>query len=118
MKKMMTLLVITFFGLTSCVQKIEEQKVTLQLDVSGQKNIEKVGVRGQGNPLDWEKDLPMIEIIKDTLYEVTFISKTGRLCNELKFNINGKFELENQDNRKIYFDKSKKTFYKAKFNVK
>lgn len=116
MKKFIIVSAFAILGVTSCVQKTTTQKVTLFLDVSGQKDIKSVGVRGQGNPLEWDKDLVMTAIQKDSLYKITFISKTGRLCNEVKFTINGNFELQEKDNRKVYFDKSGITIYKAKFN--
>lgn len=118
MKFIKLLSIATIFLLSSCIQKTKNQSVTLLLDVSGQKNIEIVGVRGQGNPLEWDKDLVMTTIKKDSLYKIIFVSKTGRLCNELKFTINGNFELQDKDNRKVYFDKSGKTVYKAKFNIR
>jgi hypothetical protein len=102
---------------TSCVQKSHKQTVTLFLDVSEVKNIKTVGVRGNDAPLSWESDLEMQAVKKDSLYKITLIGETGRLCTELKFTVNGTFELENKQNRKVYFDKSKTTLYKAKFNI-
>jgi putative oxidoreductase len=103
--------------LTGCVQKTKTQKVVYTLDVSGIKNIQSVGVRGADQPLSWETDLLMKPIIKDSLYraEVTYI--TGYKITEVKFTVNGNFELQNQENRKIRFDeKQSVTKVKAVFN--
>ena len=118
MKNLKILSIIIVFAISSCVQKTINQTVTLYLDVSGQKNIETVGVRGQGKPLSWTEDLKLIEIKKDSIYKVTVNGNTGRLCTEIKFTINGNFEFQDQDNRKVYFDKSGTTIFKAKFNVR
>jgi PBP1b-binding outer membrane lipoprotein LpoB len=101
----------------SCVQKSYEQIVTVFLDVSGIPNIKTVGVRGEGKPLSWDSDLPMKEIVKDSLYSVTVTAQTGYLFAEIKFLVNGEFELKEKDNRRVFFDVSRKTVYKAKFNV-
>jgi hypothetical protein len=89
---------------TSCVQKTHKRTVTFTLNVSKVKNIKSVGIRGWDNPLSWDKDFPLKEIIKDSLYQVTFTGETGRICTEFKFSINGQLELEGNDNRKLYFD--------------
>ncbi len=58
-----------------------------------------------------------MEVVKkDSLYKKTFEINTGRLCTELKFTINGNFELQDKENRKVYFDKNGETVFKAKFN--
>ncbi len=117
MKKINVILIlIVTFCAYSCVQKSYDQSVNLILDVSGIKDIQTVGVRGEGKPLDWDKDLPMKEVIKDSLYAVTVTGKTGYLFTELKFTINGEFELKDKSNRKVVFDASRNTIYKAKFN--
>jgi hypothetical protein len=118
MKKLILLSVFTILGLTSCVQKSYNRKVTLLLDVSGNKNIKTVGIRGEKKPFSWNEDVEMEVIKKDSLYKKTFEMNTGRLCTELKFTINGEFEFQNQENRKVYFSEDGATVYKAKFNTK
>lgn len=100
---------------TNCVQKTKKQAVTLLLDVKGQKNISKVGVRGNNKPLSWDSDLEM-KLGKDSLYTVTFTSETGYTFTEVKFTINEDFELKEQNNRRIDFHPSGQTTYKATFN--
>jgi hypothetical protein len=103
--------------LASCVQKSYEQTVTVLLDVSSLPNVKTVGVRGEGKPLSWDTDLPLREVIKDSLYTTTIKTTTGYLSTEIKFTINGELELKEDPNRKVVFDVSKKTLYEAKFNV-
>lgn len=110
---MIILLLCTFY---SCVQKSYEQKVNLILDVSKLDSIVSVGVRGNDLPLSWESDFPMQEVIKDSIYTASFEGRTGYTFSEIKFVVNGKFELENKENRRVYFDKSRTTNYKAIFD--
>ncbi len=117
MKNLIIILAFAILGLTSCVQKTKSQTVILFLDVSGIKNIQNVGVRGEGKPLSWNEDLILTEVYKDSIYKTTVFGDTGRLCAEIKFTVNSEFELKEEENRKVYFDKSGTTIYKAKFNV-
>ena len=100
----------------SCVQKSYYQTITVLLDVSKIPNIKSVGVRGNDNPLSWREDFAMKPLVKDSLYTATFSGKTGLLFTEIKFVVNGEFELTDQDNRRVFFNKSRKTIYKATFN--
>ena len=103
--------------LTSCVQKTYERKVRFILDVSNEENVKSVGIRGSNNPLSWQSDLEMKPLIEDSIYvaDVTFV--TGYLGVEMKFVVNGQFELQNEENRRIPFDlKSDTTVFKAVFN--
>jgi hypothetical protein len=59
--------------------------------------------------LSWEKDYPMQEVVKDSLYQVTVTGYTGRICMEFKFCINGELELNERENRKLYFEAKKDT---------
>ncbi len=117
MKKIILLSAITIVGLTSCVQKSYNRKVTLLLDVSGNIDIKSVGIRGENKPFSWNNDTEMEFVKKDSLYKKTFEINTGRLCTEIKFTINGEFELQEQENRKVYFNENGETVYIAKFNV-
>jgi hypothetical protein len=94
---------------SSCVQKTHKRTVIFALDVSKIEDIKTVGIRGWDNPLTWEKDYPMQEIIKDSLYQVTVTGETGRICTEFKFSVNGQLELEGKENRKLYFDNQNDT---------
>lgn len=116
--KIINILYFVIFGLliSSCVQESYNQAVTVILDVFGIKDIKSVGLRGDGIPLSWDEDFEMKPLIKDSLYTTTFSVKTGYLFAEIKFVVNGEFELKDKDNRQVYFDKSRKTIYKATFN--
>jgi putative oxidoreductase len=115
MKKIIVLLFITM-SLISCVQKTNNHTVTILLDVSEIKDIKTVGIRGNENPFSWDYDSEMEVVKKDSLYKKTFKISTGSLCTEIKFTINGNFELKDKENRKVYFNKNGETIYKAKFN--
>lgn len=95
--------------LTGCVQKTKTQKVSYLVNVYGLKNIEKVGIRGADSPLSWEEDLIMQPIVKDSLYRVDVTYETGYKGTEVKFTVNGIFELQNRDNRIIRFSESGST---------
>ncbi len=100
-----------FILMTSCVQKTHKRVVVVNLDVSKVKNIQSVGIRGEGKPLNWETDFPMQEVIKDSLYKAIIIVNTGYLFAEGKCTINGNFELKDKPNRRITFDVKKDTTY-------
>jgi PBP1b-binding outer membrane lipoprotein LpoB len=107
-------ILITF---SSCVQKTYDRKVRFLLDVSKMSPIKSCGVRGSNSPLTWEQDLEMQPIINDSLYAVDVTFPTGYLGAEVKFVVNGQFELQNQDNRRFAFDIEKDTtFYSAVFD--
>ena len=101
--------------LTSCVQKSYKRTVHFAIDVKGIKDIKTVGIRGE-KPLDWNYDLEM-KMGKDSIYETTVVFETGYKCVTYKFTINNQFELENKDNRKVYFAENGVTNVLQKFNV-
>ncbi|MEY3423115.1 MAG: hypothetical protein RIR48_3445 [Bacteroidota bacterium] len=103
--------------LSSCVQKTYERPVRFFLNVSQVDNIKTVGVRGSNSPLNWEKDLVMKPIFADSIYAVDVTFLTGYLGAEIKFVINGQFELQKMDNRRFAFDKNQDTtVYHAVFD--
>ena len=116
MKKYIYINLFVIVSFCSCVQKSYEQKVVLLLDVSEVQNVKSVGVRGNEKPFSWDFDTEMEVVKKDSLYKKTFTITTGYLFTEIKFTVNGDFELKEQDNRRVYFNKSGSTVYKAKFN--
>ena len=102
---------------TGCVQKSYKRVVVLTVDVSKEKDVKTVGIRGSGNPLNWDTDYPMNEIVKDSLYRAIVTAKTGYLFAEIKCTVNGNFELQNEENRRIVFDvKNDTTFVNLVFN--
>jgi hypothetical protein len=113
-------LIVIFIGLltitTSCVQKTYKKIVVFTVDVSGIKKINKVGVRGENKPLDWNYDTEMKVIKKDSLYQATVVFETGYKFAEVKFTVNDEFELKEKDNRRINFSEKGTTLYNAKFD--
>ncbi len=99
----------------SCVQKTYKKTVVYTLIVSNQKNIETAGIRGY-NPLKWDADSLMTEIVKDSMYRLAITYNTGYKGARAIFTINGKEETEIKPNRSIAFAAGDTTFYKAVFN--
>jgi hypothetical protein len=116
MRQFITIMLVAMLSLTSCVQKTKKHSITLLIDVSGMKDIKTVGIRGNDKPFSWDYDTEMEVVKKDSLYKKTYTFETGRLCTELKFTVNDEFELQDKDNRKVYFNQNGETVYKAKFN--
>ena len=103
-------------SLAGCVQKSYKKTVVFTLLVPHIKDIKSVGIRGQGKPLSWDYDIKMTPIVKDSLYTGTITTVTGYKFAEIKFTINGDFELKEQPNRKVLFTNKDTTYYKAVFN--
>ncbi len=114
--KLTTILAVIIL-LSSCVQKTYRKTVVFLLQTDVLKQIEKVGIRGNDKPLNWDTDVEMTPIIKDSLYKATVTFNTGYNFTEIKFVINDKIELENKDNRKVTFSENDTTIYKAKFDT-
>lgn len=104
----------TFIG---CVQESSKKTITVKLHVEGFKNIQKVGIRGNENPLSWDYDLELEPIVNDSLYAATFSMITGYKFTEVKFTVNGEFELNENENRRIIFGDKDTTTFEVKFNV-
>ena len=117
MYKYKLLFLVTLLSLVGCVQKTYKRTVVCYLNVGGIKNIQTVGVRGEGKPLSWDTDLPLKEVVKDSLYTTTLSGETGYKFIEVKFTVNGEFELQNKENRRVLFSAGDTTVYKAVFNV-
>lgn len=106
-----------FIFLTGCVQKAYVKTVMVTLTIPGKKNIEQVGIRGNGNPLNWEQDYTMTALIKDSVYTASFQTRTAFQYTEIKFTVNGEWELAEQPNRKVYYESNRDTvFIQAVFN--
>ena len=112
------LFIVGLLGLitTSCVQKSFKKTVVFTVDVSKIKNIKNVGIRGE-KPLDWNYDTEMEIVKKDSIYSITKTFETGYKFVEVKFTINGDFELKDMPNRKVVFATNGTTTYNAVYNV-
>jgi putative oxidoreductase len=117
MKNKIILAITIAISLSACVQKAFLKTVIITLTVKNKKDIKNVGIRGNGNPLSWDTDFPMEEVVKDSMYKATVTTMTAYTFGEIKFTIDGDWELKEKDNRKIVFnEKSDTTFYNAIFN--
>jgi hypothetical protein len=100
MKKYQFILIgLLVFSASSCVQKAYKKTVVITLTVQNGKDIE------------------MKPLIKDTLYTATATTITGYKFAEIKFTVNGEFELKEQPNRRLVFSERDTTFYNAVFNL-
>lgn len=108
------LLLVTTVG---CVQKAYKKTVVVTLTVQNMRDIKTVGLRGEGKPLSWDNDLEMKTLVKDSLYTATVTAVTGYKFAEIKFTVNGEFELQEKPNRRVVFAKGDTTFYEAVFNT-
>ncbi len=101
---------------TGCVQKTSNHIVKVVLQVNNRHDIKTAGIRGDGNPLSWNNDYPMQEIIKDSLYQAVFTINTGFGFFEMKCTINGEYELKEKPDRHIILNKRDTTFCHIIFN--
>lgn len=99
-----------------CVQKSYPKTVVFTLTLNDKKDVSSVGIRGNGKPLSWEEDYPMTELIKDSVYTATITTVTGYAWGEVKFTVNGEFELKNQENRMISLKENDTVRYNAFFD--
>jgi hypothetical protein len=104
---------------TGCVQKAYERTVVYELDVSALDSVKTVGLRGDNLPLSWQQDQAMTAVVADSLYRTTVTYRTGYRATEVKFTVNGTFEFDNGDNRRVPFEMNgDTTIYRARFNVR
>lgn len=96
------------------VQDTKLQTITVQVTLPKKTAVKSMGVRGGDQPLSWDTDLPMREVIKDSVYTTQFQINTGFNFTRIKFALNGEIELNGKDNRKIKLsENSTSTSYKA-----
>jgi hypothetical protein len=104
---------------TGCVQKAYDRTVVYELDVSALDSVKTVGLRGDDRPLVWQQDQPMTAVVADSLYRTTVTYHTGYRTTDVKFTVNGTFEFDNGDNRRVPFEMNgDTTIYRARFNVR
>lgn len=117
MKHYLIIIIALLFTATGCVQKAYKKTVVVILNTAGKQNIQTAGIRGEGKPLSWREDFLMQPVVKDSLYTATITAITGYKFTEIKFTIDGEFELNGQPNRRVVFSDGDTTFYNAVFNV-
>lgn len=108
---------ILFCFASSCVQKSYKKTVVVTLTVPNMRDIKTVGIRGEGKPLSWDSDFEMKPIIKDSIYTASATVVTGYKFAEIKFVVNGEFELKDKPNRRVVFSTKDTTYYNAVFDV-
>lgn len=118
MKKIITVIIITVFALSSCVQEEFEKKVTFIVDTNGIENVNSIGIRGDFLPKRWKETVFLLDENKDGKYEITFTEKTAAYGIEFKFVKNDtEYELKGKNNREIVFEYKPETItYEIKFN--
>lgn len=117
MKRKIIIAYLIALASTACVQKAYLKTVIIKLTVKNKNNIKQVGIRGNGNPLSWEKDFAMQEVVKDSVYTATVCTMTAYKFGEIKFVVDGEWELKDEPNRRIVFSETSDTTYvQAIFN--
>lgn len=112
-----TLAPIILILLMAGVQDTKLQTITVQVTLPKKTAVKSMGVRGGDQPLSWDTDLPMREVIKDSVYTTQFQINTGFNFTRIKFALNGEIELNGKDNRKIKLsENSTSTSYKAVYD--
>lgn len=110
-------LLLLFFG-SACVQKTYRKTVVFTLNTENCKDIKTVGLRGVGAPLSWDSDTLLSPIKKDSLYRIIVSATTGYKFVEVKFTVNGEFELKEKPNRRVEFAEGDTTYYEAVFDAR
>ena len=104
-------------ALSSCKKKSSQKTIIVKLDVGSLDSVQTVGIRGEDKPLSWDYDMELKPAVKDSLYTVVFSLVTGYKFTEVKFTVNGQFELQEKDNRRIFFTDLDTTIYEAIFDI-
>lgn len=116
-KYQLIIIALLAWSASSCVQKSYKKTVVIKLTVNHFKDLKTVGIRGNGSPLSWDKDFPLKPLVKDSLYTLTTTVLTGYKFAEIKFTVNGEFELKERPNRRLIFSEKDTTYYNAVFNL-
>ncbi|WP_336689557.1 MULTISPECIES: hypothetical protein [unclassified Chryseobacterium] len=114
--KKIVFLIISCFLMLSCVQKAYKQTVIYTVEIPDSEGVTSVGIRGKDKPLNWDQDTELKKINDKGVYQVKVTYLTGYKFTEVKFTRNGEYELQNMPNRRIEFNNSGITQYKAVFN--
>jgi hypothetical protein len=102
--------------LTACVQKTYTKTVVYTLHLTGPKAAETVGIRGNDQPLNWDSDTKMSLNPSDGTYRAVVTYRTGYKVTEVKFVVNGTFELAELPNRRVLLAEGDTTYYEGTFN--
>lgn len=115
--RMVYLVMLFVFPMSACVQATKKQTVHFSVDSSQELNVNTISVRGSVPPLKWNKDFFLHDNDQDSIYTGTIVFDIPYDYVNIKFVKNeGEFELKDQPNRQLVFDKSLTTNYSATFN--
>ncbi len=105
------------FQFQACVQPTKKQEVNFVLNAKAVQDLNSIGVRGGIAPLSWNEDFVLQDADQDSIFTGTVTFDVPFDYVELKFVKNGgQYELDGQDNRKVYFEPSGRTTIKAVFD--
>lgn len=101
----------------SCVQATKKQTIHFEVDVRQEADLSSISVRGSLAPLNCNDNFELSDEDQDSIYTGSITFDIPYDYVNIKFVKNAEqFELDNQDNRKLVFDKSQTTTYQAIFN--
>lgn len=105
-------------GIIACVQPTYEQTIVFSVEAPNDTTIQTMSVRGGFEPLSWEQNFELKYDSTKSAYTGEVTLDTPFKFVELKFVKNeNTFELDGQDNRRVYFDEeADKTVYNAVFD--
>lgn len=116
--KITAIAILALVSLGSCVQNEHVKTVTFKVDMSGVQPIGEVGLKGEFTNPSWKKTIPLTDDDHDGIYETTLSQTTAVSATEFKFVHNEVYELQNQDNRVLYFEYKPETLtYTAVWNT-
>ena len=105
------------YCMLSCVQATKKQTVHFEVDARQEADLSSISVRGSLAPLNWNDNFELSDEDQDSIYTGSITFDIPYDYVNIKFVKNAEqFELDNQDNRKLVFDKSQTTTYQAIFN--
>lgn len=95
---------LALISLVSCVQEEHLKTVTFKVDMRGVASVSQVGIKGEFTNPSWKVIIPLTDADADGIYETT-LSQTTAVSNvEFKFVNDGVYELQDQNNRVLYFE--------------
>ena len=89
-------------SVVGCVQPTRDRTVVYDVTIPDSIRPSTVGLRGSGAPLSWQRDTALTRT-SDSTWRVVITHRTGFLGVEVKLTADGRFELENEANRRIPF---------------
>ncbi|AWA30061.1 hypothetical protein HYN48_08200 [Flavobacterium magnum] len=117
MKNFKIFVVALSLALIGCVQPSYKRTLLITLKVKSSEKITSVGIRGNDKPFSWDYDYPMQYDAATGCYTAKAVMTTGYAFTDIKFTVNGAFELQGKDNRRLLFRDKDTLVYTAEYNV-